>query len=447
MKKAIACLFITAALALPLFGGCSARERGKEMSTESEQSQTEVKKEVVLRFAAMSDIHLNGSKTQEEYLRFEKALDFMYNYSSKQEYKNFDVLLVAGDMTNHGYDVELQAFGDVVKNKVRNSTQKMFVMGNHEYYNNDTPETVQNRWESYAEVGKNTHIVVNGYHFIGVSLRDQTDYTYASDWLDGELAKAVADDPQKPVFVTQHYHIAETVYGSDIWGTAQLTSVLKKYPQIVNFSGHSHYPINDPKSIHQKYFTSLGLGTLSYFELEPGMDYGTVPPDAKKAAQFYVVEVYSDNSVVFKPYDLITGRFFPTEYAITDPSDTTKFIYTDDRAKTADKPRFADGTTLEASDVTATGCTLSFKQATDNENLHSYRFDFYTKDGTKAVSFKVWSNFYFLDNGVTMTYTMNPDKFSKLEPNTEYRCVVTAIDSYGKESENTIETSFTTKGE
>jgi Icc-related predicted phosphoesterase len=446
MKKTVACLFLTAALILPLLSGCTVGGSEKEMSMKSAQSQPEVKKEVVLRFAAMSDVHLNGSKTQAEYLRFEKALDFMYDYSSKQEYKNFDVLLVAGDMTNNGNDSELQAFADIVKSKVKDGTQKMFVMGNHEYSKND-PETVQKRWESYAGMSKNSHIVVNGYHFIGVSPENYNSYTYVSEWLDSELAKAVADDPEKPVFVTQHYHIADTVYGSDLWGTSQLTAVLKKYPQIVNFSGHSHYPVNDPRSIHQKYFTSLGCGTLSYFELEPGMDYGTIPPDAGKAAQFYVVEVYSDNSVVFKPYDLITGRFFPTEYSITDPSDTTKFTYTDARAETSDKPKFADGTKLEISGITATGCTLSFKQATDGENLHSYRFDFYTKDGTKAATFKVWSNFYFLDNGDTMTYAMNAAKYAKLEPNTEYKCVVTAIDSYGKESENTIEASFTTKGE
>ena len=48
----------------------------------------------------------------------------------------------------------------------------------------------------------------------------------------------------------------------------EFAEILKNYPQVVDFSGHSHVPINDPRSIHQKHFTALGTGSLSYFELD-----------------------------------------------------------------------------------------------------------------------------------------------------------------------------------
>lgn len=404
------------------------------------------KREVVLRFAVMSDIHLNGSTEQTEYKRFEQAIDFMYSYSAGQAYKNFDLLMVAGDMSNTGSESELQAFANAVSSKLQNSTRKLIIMGNHEYYNNSAPADVQQRWESIIGTTKNTHLKVNGYHFIGISLggissSNEDDYDYIVSWLDEELAKAAAEDPGKPIFVAQHHHIKDTVYGSDLWGTSKLTEVLSKYPQVVDFSGHSHYPINDPRSIHQDKFTCLGTGTLSYFELESGMVYGTIPPNANKAAQFYVVEVYNDNSIDFKPYDLITSQFFPTKYSIENPAYTSNFVYTDKRYEKADTPKFEEGTTLNISNITDTGCTLTFKHATDGENVHSYRYDFYLKStGAKVYSFKTWSEFYFLDRPENMTYTTGG-----LEPGTEYRVTVTAIDSFGKESEP-IEAFFKTTG-
>jgi hypothetical protein len=82
------------------------------------------------------------------------------------------------------------------------------------------------------------------------------------------------------------------VYGSINWGEDDIIAILNDYPQVIDFSGHSHAPINDPRSIHQKYITSLNTGSLSYFELDEfDLMYGTVPPDAKQCAQFYIVEV------------------------------------------------------------------------------------------------------------------------------------------------------------
>jgi len=442
MKKTFAIIFMSAAMVLPLTAGCSSNNT-QTTSTESTTTQVNPSKEVILRFVAMSDIHLDGTETQIEYKRFEQALDLMYSYSSGQDYKKVDALLVAGDMTNKGLENQLKAFANVVKNKLQDGTQKVFVMGNHEYSNGLSTTDSQKLWETTLGTTKSTNIIVNGYHFIGLSLNSYTDYTDAA-WLDDQLKNAVAEDPNKPIFVVQHMHITDTVYGSDAWGTSQLTSVLNKYPQIVDFSGHSHYPVNDPRSIDQDKFTSLGCGTLSYFELESGMAYNktnpTIPPNANSAAQFYIVEVYSDNSIVIKPYDLITKQFFPTEYSIKNPADKNNFVYTNARYEAADKPVFTEGTKLDISNITNTGCSLNFKQATDGENLHSYRYDFYLKsDGTKKLSLKIWSDFYFLNKPDAMTYTA-----TGLTTGTEYRVTVTAIDSYGKESTTPLEATFKT---
>lgn len=453
MKRSLMFFVLIISLLLSLLSGCiigsnnsdstSLGESQFESEVSSEESEPSLSKDVVLRFAAMSDIHINGSSTQTENKRFRQALDFMYSYSDGQDYKNFDLLLVAGDMTNYGYENELNAFKAVVDEKLKEGTEKLFVMGNHEYYNNGPTAESQERWENITGETKNSHKVIDGYHFIGVSPNDTSDFQYAATWLEDEIKKAIEEDPDKPIFVTQHFHISNTVYGSADWGTASLTSVLNKYPQVVNFSGHSHYPINDPRSIMQTKFTSLGCGTLSYYELEKGMVYGPFPPGNSNAAQFWVVEIYSDNSVAFKPYDLITSQFFPVDYRIKNPKSTDTFIYTAERANNADKPSFPSKAKLEVSEVKDSTAKLVFDHAVDSEMVHSYRYNFYTTSDNKlSTSFSTFSDFFYLDRPEKMTYIV-----TGLKPGTDYKLEITAIDSYGKESENTLTATFKTTGE
>ena len=85
-----------------------------------------------------------------------------------------------------------------------------------------------------------------------------------------DISAAVEADPEKPVFVFQHEHVRDTVYGSsksDGWGLETFTEVLSKYPQVVHISGHSHFPANDPRAIWQGNFTAVNDGGLGYFEL------------------------------------------------------------------------------------------------------------------------------------------------------------------------------------
>ncbi|MGK0537381.1 metallophosphoesterase family protein, partial [Bacillus sp. 'calajunan'] len=95
------------------------------------------------------------------------------------------------------------------------------------------------------------------------SAEEVKTHGYYSDkqinWLKEEMEKAQKDDPEKPIFVFLLQHIKDTVYGSQEWGTkdsAKIYEVLKQYPQVITFSGLSHYPLDDPRSIHQKDFTS-----------------------------------------------------------------------------------------------------------------------------------------------------------------------------------------------
>ena len=78
-------------------------------------------------------------------------------------------------------------------------------------------------------------------------------------------AAAAAEDPAKPIFLLTHHPFPNTVWysGSNSWdgqfdenaNTAQsgafYQELCEKYPQIIHFSGHTHIPMADPRSIYQ----------------------------------------------------------------------------------------------------------------------------------------------------------------------------------------------------
>lgn len=398
---------------------------------------------IVLRFAAMSDVHYSGNKDAPEVERFRKSLDFMYKYSSDKKYPRFDALVVAGDMTNHGTIEQIGPFKADLDAGIKPGTKTILCMGNHEFNGGSKP-----LWEKTFDVPANTRTVVNGFHFLALSPEKGTcrngDYAYALDWLVRELDAAVADDPKKPIFLAQHYHVDGTVYGSidgERWGTDDLRKLLANYPTVVDFSGHSHFPINDPRSAWQREYTAFGTGTLSYFEMEGGK-YVKFPPGHRNAAQFYVVEVYDDNSVVVKPYDLISDSFYDIVYTIAEPGNLSKYLYTADRYDKAGKPSWAAGAELDIKDLEPLGAEFVFPQAKDEITVHSYRLRFQKKQEerwTEDFEYYAWSNYFYKPMPEIMEIPLH-----LLDSETDYRLAVTARNCFGKESEKSLETTFST---
>ena len=79
------------------------------------------------------------------------------------------------------------------------------------------------------------------------------------------------------------------------------------------------------------------------------------------------------------------------------------------------------------------------RQIFAEENLSI--FDFYKGDKLET-SATIWSEFYFVNMPKVVT-----QEFTGLEPNTDYRVNITAIDSWGKESAVPLKVEFTTEGE
>ena len=106
----------------------------------------------------------------------------------------------------------------------------------------------------------------------------------ALEWLDSTLSEITSKRPGRYVIVITHPMLYDTVYGSLLgeaegiwksslpgyWATREIPEILSKYPQVVAFGGHLHFPLNDPRSIWQGSFTALGCASVRYMALEAG---------------------------------------------------------------------------------------------------------------------------------------------------------------------------------
>lgn len=107
---------------------------------------------------------------------------------------------------------------------------------------------------------------------------------------------------------------------------------MKEYPQVISFSGHTHYPLDDPRIIHQKDFTSIGTSTGAYLWLDSGRIQGEVPEDADILNQALIVEVHN-NKVIIKRRDIHNDDWTGEPFEISYPANKHNFKYIEDRDK------------------------------------------------------------------------------------------------------------------
>lgn len=397
----------------------------------------------VLRFAVTSDIHINADDTARNE-RLGQLFETAYRYADNHEsYKNLDAVIFVGDNTDGGSQAQYDILKQIVNENLREGTAFIPVMGNHDL--NDTEE------EGHLKnLGKSldVHEVVNGFHFIGLS--PQPDDTWHTPkqvlWMAKELHKAKKDDPNKPIFTFQHGHIWKTVYVSRSWYTqmsAPLHAVYSMYPQVINFSGHSHGPLNHPQEVWQSRYTLFGTGTLRYFEMERDITKETVPAGAENAAQYLIVEVDAENRVRVLPFNILTDDFFKTPsttdapekqlvYFVENVKDRSAYVYTKARKKTDPAPRFAENAAVAVSDVTSNSAAFTFDQAEADVCVYGYRLDFAeaARPNKTVLSKGFYSEYYFEPMPEQRTVTVEG-----LAPGTEYVVKVTPLNAWLSEGE------------
>lgn len=390
-----------------------------------------------LRFIVMSDIHVKPEKDCKELARLKKGLEAAYSYAEDCDYNKIDAFFVVGDFANSGAEQEMLNFKEVTDTYLKPETDMTIALASHEYHGAGE-DAAKEKLKRIFGMHYDAHKIINGFHFISVSSTrgcefDEPQVKFAKQ----ALAEAAEDAPDSPIFFFQHPHITDTVYGSIYWGDDALYSTLMNYPQVVDFSGHSHAPINDPRSIHQKHFTSLGTGSLSYFELDEfDKHYGTVPPDKESCAQFYIVEADAENRVRILPYDILTENFFPCIREIEKPSEPDTFVYTDKRYLTTVKPHFADNAKVWT-EKTEDGIQITFNQAEITEDMvNDYKVVVRDANNHIVKQLAAWSHYYLYNMPETVSVPVKDLKTGK------YTAKITANGFWNNESDNALSIEF-----
>jgi hypothetical protein len=201
------------------------------------------------------------------------------------------------------------------------------------------------------------HAVIGDYHILFVEPityscngADASGAKYTAEtlvWLNAELKAITEENPNQFVFVMTHPMIYGTVYGSELltsniyWYTKEITNVLEKYPQVVTFGGHLHFPLNDPRSIMQTAFTSIGCGSVNYMAIENGgyedMSSATVMKDCAEFSQGLLVQVDENGNMRITRMDFYHDDTIGEDWVLSHPTADGEHLttYTKDRGSDA----------------------------------------------------------------------------------------------------------------
>ena len=366
-----------------------------------------------MRFVATSDTHIMtlGDKGCR---RITKMMKSAYAYAdADNDYNTVDAVVFAGDITDDGAFTSFASFVATTDSVLREDTTRLAVLAK----SHDSSMYGEKCLDIFNQMtGQDTdfHEVINGFHFIGVS-RSATSEHYVEEqrtWLDEQLSIAVTDAPLQPVFVFNHEHVKDTVFGSyaeDGWGMDYFKDIFEKYPQVVDISGHSHYPANDPRTIWQGTFTAINDGGLAYYEFTVDGENAIHPDNYKTMTQALIIEVDKDNRVLVKVLDVDEGEFV-AEYLIDNIASPVKVKYNFEyRSALSSAPVFNDSAALSVSEKKGK-YTVTVPQATVGEDNKVFLYRITVVDASGNTVYTAWelSEYYFADVPESITF----DKFS-----------------------------------
>ena len=246
-----------------------------------------------LTLGVISDTHIG---TLASAVTLERTLKFFRD-------RKVDAVMICGDLADwgllSGFKYVAETWEKVFphgKGAGGKPVQKLFCTGNHDYegwwYGDMTAEMhalgydedealvklgMKKCWEEvfqeeFSPVRKRS---VNGFDFIAAEwygYDKEPGYDQTANWF---AARGSELNSEKPFFFYLHQPPAKTTASSWNGKLAQMvTDTLSAYPNAVALSGHSHWTLNDERSIWQGAFTAISVPSLSCTGVMDGYENG-----------------------------------------------------------------------------------------------------------------------------------------------------------------------------
>ncbi|MBO5635317.1 MAG: metallophosphoesterase [Bacteroidales bacterium] len=478
--------FVFAAFALAL-ASCVGTKNGPEAFDESS---------VVLSVGVVSDVHINTG-VPETSRKWKNALLQLGVKASESDPDGLDGVLVAGDLIDYPSDPSILEFKKVYESVINPEVVPLiYTVGNHDVPNYKWSETMVKDAEyirkafgdSYFQVDVDKdagerlecrHCVLKDYDILTITPDGTSPVAYSPEalkWLDGKLKEITSKNPSRYVIVITHPMLYDTVYGSLLgeadgiwksflpgyWATRELPEILSKYPQVVAFGGHLHFPLNDPRSVWQGNYTALGCASVRYMALEAGgyedMAGQTTMKDKDEFSQGNLVQFDKKGNMRIYRMDFYNKDVIGEPLVMGRPAKNKKHLEAysfTNRAAANEAPVLSkiDASVLMPSEPwvkkVAKGISVNFASGEDDEFVHHYVVSL-AEDGKEISSKKILADFYKhpdpsdMKRSWSVSFSLDdlPEAFTVLDPiglpvlkPGTYTVSLTAFDSWDAKSE------------
>ena len=364
-------------------------------------------------------------------------------------------MLVPGDVTGGNNAIEylwMQELTNVHK-KLKdeglfNNTELYLVRGNHDMGGAEKliPVGSAGPWNEATQSYDNNffndayRVKIKGYNLVVF------DGNYDNDKTSGKAKKFLEEiteeedyDPTKPIFVSSHFPISGTNWGS-AWSSAGSNNVGKyiadnNLSQVVYVSGHTHYDPTDERSLYQGAASYFDVGSTNYSSYIDGGPYGgyiegdyirynTTP----RISNF--IEVYG-SKVIIKHYNLSTEEFVDIPFVVYVGEGKEAFTYSRSDTRELIAPQFDEAITIKS--LNNDELTFTMKQAEDNVRVLEYNVQLINK-----LTGEVDKSFNSLSLPLDKPFDEHREyKIKGLSPTTPYILRVFAADSmYNRSSQD-----------
>ena len=378
--------------------------------------------EIVLSIGIVSDTHIGNAYGSEA--KFSSALRQLSSRAAEGDPDGLDAVLVAGDLINTPNPGQLSTFKALYEEVLDPAgIPLIYTIGNHDMNPSYrwTSSTVGQHelfremlGEKYFLFDKDTlslrdlgarHCVVGDCHILSVTPVGTSPIEYAPEalaWLEATLSEICSREPHRYVLLLTHPLIYGTVYGSllqdsypalgDYWSTKALSGILARYPQVVTFGGHLHFPLNDPRSIWQGDFTSVGCASTSYMAVENGgyeqMAGPTVMKDAGEFSQGLLLQLDRSGNMRISRMDFFHQALIGRPWEVKAPAGDRSHLAPYNHALLRKANAAPVLSTLQAE-----GTELTFAAGRDDEFVHHYVITV-EKDKQVVLTRKILADFY-----------------------------------------------------